>query len=532
MAKSTHKIELWGIPASIMAILAIGLGISFLMVSAGLPVFPQEKVVKAAPIAPVVVTSQWNVSPAMAKLNESLSKPPAGWEGTGSVITSPQTPYPFSCIADGINPVVSVSKNFNTAGSSIQVVATAYTAGLGAQGMKAKFDKAPSCAGGDAYYTLSILDGLGAESYQANISKTGLNTKTIVWRYGDIVIYLIADPNNYNAYNQAKAFQDNMLAKLSGACLVEDYPETDLARSPFSGVTYAGFYADKKVSIKKLPLPTIPSTVGYKATALPAPATEVQSVELPAKPTNYPVWPLLPTEVAKPVEPKSPSKDVPFEKGIKVKADDTQGPGCGWAFTGSKSPVFDEVVATTYNDAEIAKSEAALQGEAIQWQKDVLAYWASHDKFTKSIPAWNTYVTAVNDTRAAWDKIAEQWNVYNSAKATYDANVKVRDDFIAEQKDAKTKYDGLIEQCKVQDTEDKKKAEDEKKAKEKAEKDKKDNPTATPSATPSPTATPTESPKPRVECPAEKPSILDETAPTVGDAPIPPADPRPADQRG
>lgn len=519
----------WGLPLAVVSLVAIATAFTLFLVSTGFPIFAPEPKEKVVPVPAAEIVSQWEVSPAMAKLTEALEAPPEGWQGAGTLMTAPQTPYPFSCVTEGINPVLSVSKNFNAAGTSIQVLTTAYSAGLGAQGMKAKFDKARACAGNDASYFLGSLQGIGAESYQATVSKAGLNTRTVIWRYGDIVVYLIADINNMSTYGLAKAFNDNMVAKLAGTCVAQDY-ETDAPnRNPFSELEYKGFFADKTVEIKKVDAPKIPAGVSYKETPLPAPEVAVQDITVPVASSAYPVWPLLPAAKEKPVAPKSPSTEPPSKQVFRIMAEDKVGPGCGWAFTGSTSPAFDAKKADSFNTEEETKTTSALNASAKQWQTDVLKYWDEYGTFQTNVAAWDIYATQVEAVRAAWQKIDTDWANYKEAKAFYDSQVRARDAFIARQKASQEQYDSLLKQCEAQDKADEVKAEEERK---KAEQEK-NNPTPSPS--PSPTATPSPTPTqeaPRVECPAEKPAILDQKAPEVdASAPTPPADPRPVAER-
>lgn len=535
----------WAFPLAFTTLLVLSVAVTLLLSALGLPIIHKEKPVEAAPEAPVEVVSQWKQSPAMLGLTKALNEPPAGWQGNGEILTSPQTPYPFSCPTDGVNPVISMSKNFTAEGTSIEMMTTVYSAGLAHQGWKDKFTKAPGCAGGDAYYTVAGLDGLGSEAYQVNVSKAGNSTKLILWRYGDIVNYLIADSNNGNAYNLAQRFHENMLAKLSNSCLVEDYPEEDNSRSPFSNVEFKGFYTPKSVEVKKLPLPTIPKEKTTVAkTPIPAPAVDLKDVELPAMPTEYPVWPELPALMEKPTVPEAPAKESPYKKGIMIKAKDVDGPGCGWAFTGSTVPNFDEAAAGAYNEQKTTEAKSEINASAKQWQKDVLTYWEDYAKLKEAAPVWNSYVDEVNSVREAWNKIATDWANYWEAKAIWDARVAERNDFLNRQSEAQKSYDDLIEKCEAQEKADKKKAaeekaaaeaEAEKKAEEEAEKEKND-PSSSP--TPSPSATKDEEPEVeepeavRYDCPAVRPEILDQAPPAdPGPAPAQPADPRPVDKR-
>ncbi|MBC9705745.1 MAG: hypothetical protein H9W81_12410 [Enterococcus sp.] len=318
-----------------------------------------------------------------------------------------------------------------------------------------------------------------------------------------------------------------MLTKLDNSCLAEEYPETDNSRSPFANVEFKGYYKPQNVEVAKLPLPTIPENMkGVAKTPIPAPEVEVKDVEVPIKPTEYPVWPELPVSVEKPEVPQAPAAESPYKKDILIKAKDVNGPGCGWAFTGSVVPNFDEASAKTYNDQKATEAKSEINASAKQWQKDVLAYWEAYAKLKEAAPVWNTYVDEVNSVREAWAKIETDWANYREAKAIWDALTAERNDFLNRQKEAQKSYDDLIKKCEAQDKADKEKAEEEKKNK--------DNPKPSPTPTPTPSAT-SDGKEPAVEtepvrydCPAERPEILDQAAPAdPGPEPATPADPRP-----
>lgn len=549
MSKHANGIAL---TVGVAVITAISLAAMLLLGALGIPFGAAAEKKKEEPPAPsAAVMAQIKDSPAWGSLRSALEAPPGGWNATANIIDSPQSPYPFSCSTDGVNPVISLSRSFTVDGKPLQVMTTAYTAGLGSKGMADRFAKVRSCAGNDAGVSTANLKGIGVESYQIEVNKAGAASRDIMWRYGDIVVYLIAESNNGNAYNLAKSFNDNMVQKLNGVCLAEDSSEADWGRTPWGNATFTGLTADRKVEINKVGLPAIPGTeptpaptTSAQATAPAEPAptfsayplqpekTAVQDVDLPTKPTAYPVWPLLPAPVSKPTEPESPAKEPPFQSSVKEQVEDVNGPGCGWAFTGTVSPLFKAAEAKSAAD-ELEKAEKVrLEEESKKWQAAVLQYWKDYDGFQKQLPVWNSYVDKVNTVAAAWDAISRKWATYNANKEIWDQATADRKNFLDRQKAASDAYAKALEQCKVQDEADKKKSEeDKKKAEEEAKKPK---PTASPSptasASPSPTPTPTEQ---RIECPPTKPEIIDQAAPAdPGPAPVPPADPRPADQRG
>lgn len=547
MSKHANGIAL---TVGVAVITAISLTAMLLLGALGIPFGAAAEKKKEEPPAPsAAVMAQIKDSPAWGTLRSALEAPPGGWNATASIIDSPQSPYPFSCSTDGVNPVISLSRSFTVDGKPLQVMTTAYTAGLGSKGMADRFAKVRACAGNDAGVSTANLKGIGVEAYQIDVNKAGAASRDIMWRYGDIVVYLIAESNNGNAYNLARSFNDNMVQKLNGVCLAEDSSEADWGRTPWGNATFTGLTADRKVEIAKVGLPdgsgtpaatpaptasaqpTTPATPEVKQYPLQPEKTEVRDVDLPTKPTAYPVWPLLPSPVSKPTEPESPAKEPPFQSSVKEQIEDVNGPGCGWAFTGTVSPLFKADEAKTAADKLETAEKTRLEEESKKWQAAVLQYWKDYDGFQKQLPAWNSYVDNVNTVAAAWDAISRKWATYNANKEIWDRATEDRKNFLDRQKAASDAYTKALEQCKVQDEADKKKAEeDKKKADEEAKNPK---PTASPSATPTATPSPTTTAPPRIECPPTKPAIIDQEAPAdPGPAPVPPADPRPANQRG
>lgn len=545
MSKHANGIAL---TVGIAVITAISLTAMLLLGALGIPFGAAAEKKKEEPPAPsAAVMAQIKDSPAWGTLRSALEAPPGGWNATANIIDTPQSPYPFSCSTDGVNPVISLSRSFTVDGKPLQAMTTAYTAGLGSKGMADRFAKVRACAGNDAGVSTANLKGIGVEAYQIDVNKAGAASRDIMWRYGDIVVYLIAESNNGNAYNLARSFNDNMVQKLNGACLAEDSSEADWGRTPWGNAKFTGLTADRKVEIAKVPLPgaTEPTPNPSASAQQTAPAAEpavtpyplqpekvdVRDVDLPNKPTAYPVWPLLPAAVTKPTEPTSPSKEPPFQSSVKEQVEDVKGPGCGWAFTGTVSPLFKAAEAKSAAD-ELEKAEKVkLEAESKKWQSDVLQYWKDYDGFQKQLPVWNAYVDKVNAVAAAWDAIARKWATYNANKEIWDRANDDRKNFLDRQKAATEAYNKALDQCKTQDAADKQAAED---AKKKAAEDAKNpQPTASPSPSPTASASPSPTPTPtRIDCPPTKPAIIDQEAPAdPGPAPVPPADPRPADQR-
>lgn len=521
---STRKTWL-ALPLGFVAIIASAAAFCLVLTMMGINLLPGAKAEPAPePAKPIIPTAQIKNSPAWETLGAALANPPAGWQVTGNPNTSPQLPYPYSCASDGINPSVGMLQQYTVSGSPIQVLSTVYGAGTSTIGLKARFDKARSCAGNDAAYGLTPVTGLGVEAYLISVRKTGLNVRYVIWRYGDVVNYLIADANQGNAFSLAQAYDASLMARLKPVCVNADISTADLGRTPFSGAAYTGLIVSQAVTVPAASLPQIPKAEAatYTPVALPGPAIELAEANLPNVPSGYPVWPPLPTPVVKPAVPTAPAATPLTSKDISILADDTQGPGCGWAFTGMVKPNFDAAAAEKDEKAKTAATKAELEAIGKTWQTSVLTYWKEYGAAKTAAPAWNAYAASVNSTADAWAGITAQWDTYRANKKIYDNAVAARDAFLKNQSDEQKRFDGLVAQCK---------------AIEEAEKNKPTpsptpTPTPNPSATTSPTPTPTPSPTPTIQCPPDRPAILDQQPPSVPPLPSTPPDPRPVDQRG
>lgn len=550
----------------------------------GVPFGKQERTPPPAPEVSNAVMSQFKQSPAWVSLNKALSEAPAGWEAKGEILDSPQAPYPFSCSNEGINPAVSASRLFSADGQQVQVVTTAYTAGLGVLGMTQRFDGIGTCEGGGV--STNTIGGIGEETYQVDVNKSDSRTKDIIFRDGDIVTYVIAEPGNGRAFDQAKKFRDHLMKSVGDQCLATEVSDTDPNRNPYNGGAFTGLLKDRSVEIEAFPVPKDGRIIklnenGTRATDQsqkpvkvekvypldPEPVT-VPDVERPERPGDYPLWPELPAELTKPVEPESPGAQAVEKRNIKERIADEDGPGCGWAFTGSVAPVFDAAKAQVDAANKETQTKSELRQEAQAWQKSVLEYWNQYHSFRKDLSKWNDYSKKVDQTAVSWDKIRQSWDTYYANKENYDQAVVDRNNFIAAKKAAADNYPKQIQQCRVQaerEAEEAAQAAREERERLRREAEARRNnpeprpePSSSPSASSAPSASPSApervetrdderpsggaaSSKPSVSaqdneddglsCPAVRPAILDQDPPSVPEAPTPPADPRPADKR-
>lgn len=551
MGRKITKNQGWAGVSAGAAILSI-VGLSLLgMNAAGIPLGPVESQVKQEKQEIAVPVAQYKNTPAYKALENAVNEPPAGWAKNGTVVTSSQVPFPLSCVSDGVKPAMSFAQTYGVNGQSVQIVTTAYTAGLGSTGVNHLINNVPSCAGNGTFLSTVPVTGLGVEAFSTTFNKGGSSTQIVSWRNGDVVSFLISGANNAQSLEQATAFDEVLSARINPVCANPDSPADDSKRTIWSGDTFTGLLVNSPVSIPKVPLPEIvakpvmpilgvdltPAGFEYKVdpavvpTPIPAEEKPVDEVQRPEVP-EYPVWPLLPEQPELPVVPKAPASEPPVSKDVAVQIQDEKGPGCGWDFTSTVAPNFDAQAAEEKKKIDQTNATAALRVEARNWQSSVLSYWKDYASYVKKVETWQEYSAKVSEVRAAWDIIAEQWRVYNDRLDEYNTAVANRDAFNERKATAQKQYDNDLKVCEER---------------EKKEKEGKDaqSPSETPKPSPSPTtpdndgSSPTASPSPsqsnpddKVKCPVDKPEILDEEAPAVPEKPTEPADPRPANQRG
>lgn len=467
--------------------------------------------------------ANWRETPAATALTTALSSPPAGWSADGDIQQAVTAPLPYSCPLPGAAASTALARSFNAGGHQVRVTALAYTAGLGAEALRLQLANTNVCAS-DASVRSSTLNGPARDARLTTTSRGGIATATVLSRRGDVITYITGSPGA-PLQDLARALDPVLAGALNGVCLNQESAAGDSSRSPFAPAGYLPFTEEIKVSVPKPALPTEPPSV--KAVDVPAPIL-VPEVAKPLREPDYPVYPPMPAPVALPAAPKAPAEAV-TETAVPVPAEDKAGPGCGWAFAGMTAPLFDAEKAKTARNTLAAEANTKLIAGVRDWQEKTAAYWAEYAAYEKDAAAYNAYRTAVNEVNSVWSSIARSWADFREKDTTYRAAVQARDDFTARKADAEASFAAATERCNAP------------------------APVAEPSAAPVPTptasptapaemesdepsvsipapsasATPSPAPTKKQGCPAVRPQILDQSAPSVPDQPVPPADPRP-----
>lgn len=489
---------------------AVGAGLLGVLMIAGVPSVQPAQAPPASVEQAAAAQAAWQDTPAAVALLQALSSPPGGWGKEGDVQRAVTAPFPYSCPQPGAAPAVSLAQTFTVNGARIQVITQAYTAGAGADAMARQVGNVGICSGGDGSATLSKVSGEtpGVEAHKAATSRGNVHAAVLSSRRGDVITHIIG-PADAPIQALAVAFDGVLNREIQGKCAQMDSHAEDGTRSPWSAAGYKPFTKPEKVSIAAVPLPSIPDgTVGLKVD-IPAPAVDLPEAKPSPKP-SYLVWPTMPDPIDLPQAPTAPPATAATDTTVDSPAADDPGPGCGWSFTGMTAPAFDPAAAAKTKTDLTLTAMAKLNADGKQWQQSILDYWTSYAAYDKAAKAYKDYSAAVTKVNTAWDTIGKSWDGYNAQLADFRKQTKARSDFLDRQKAAAADYDKAVTACNA--------------------------PAPAPSPSPSPSAAPTgqptqspqaQAPAPRPGCPAQKPAIIDQSAPEVGSEPTPPADPRP-----
>lgn len=359
------------------------------------------------------------------------------------------------------------------------------SAGRSADGIATTVSVMPAGAGAEAMEQVAKCAQWTETAGDRPASAYRIGDATVeVWQRGDVLVSLTAssaaDPTATDQLLQ-QALADVSCANLNPSV-------QDAQRNP-SRADYTPYTTTHTLTI---PQSTITTTVTQdQMPALADPSPE-------AIPTGI-AGPPEPAAVDKPTILTHPGPD-PTSMDVAVATQDTVGPGCGWAFTGTVAPVVNAAKLQADVAAADKAARAAMVNRQKKWEKDTQTFNAQWPDWSSKATAWNEYVTSLDAVHTAWHEQTDALSEYAQAKADYDTQASALTAFRTDQQKARDLYNKEVTACATPpDTEP--------------------EPTDTPN--PSPSDSPTTPPV--AVCPPVRPTILDEQPPTVGPQPTAPA---------
>lgn len=357
------------------AVLAVGLSVILILAVSGL---------WFTPVAPGATTPATTTTSLVPKATAALDASPAQTvvttlladlrHETGYAASDPSyatnDPLLAGCATSTI-PVAQVSRSLTLSSTSLLVVANVdvYGAGLGALVVANTEASTYSCSG-DYVQTASPtgLDGFVASG--TNVSGTSI--LDVTFRSGDVVISLYGFPTGYQSATTATmalAGQlDAQLAPvLSSVCVNENASVLASGRNP----TQANYrpYASAIVVTPPAKL-TRPNLLLLNA--------KLPFVKPPPKGSiiSAPTAPVVPT--------------VALTTVVREPAQDTVGPGCGWAFTAMVMPPVPSN--TTPLSALEATALTELKSRWAQWPRTVTMYLEAQAVYLRDLVSYEATV--------------------------------------------------------------------------------------------------------------------------------------------
>ena len=468
-----------------------------LAAAALVPTFGQDGLAGAttgtSPLGARNITAETVLIPAIDTLDQiatAVTDDPAifakwtdGRDGTDIEVA----PIETGCFAKGAPAAVAARTHgwtrgpLNTAGlasESAMWTLRAYSAGQGAALIDHVNKRAGECGVG-----VSRIDGLGSDAIAYSTSQV----TTLLWRRGDVISTLGYQRNRYpgglaQITGDANRIDTVIKDNLGRTCLdPKSSRSEDRGRSPYvNAKAYTGRKMTRTFDID-------PAVMRPPADWERTGGRDLDEVDVETLPDQVDREPQpsgdlavkMPTTV---VEPETPTKPKKPGKSFRVaeQVDDPDGPGCGWAFTGQKPPPFDADAARVEFDKAVKSGRGSAEKSWAAWFPAVVDYKDAYEAYAKKVARYNDYVQEVRDVDTMWGLINDARDDHEKALADYDESVKAREKFLADQAAAKEQYADDVEFCEAED----------------------DSPG-----------------RDETRCPAVKPRILSQKAPTVGKKP-------------
>lgn len=318
--------------------------------------------------------------------------------------------------------------------------------------------------------TLTASPGLAndAEGFTYTISQDKKQTTVTVWVRGDAMM-TVATSNYQTTTKIANEYDQVILAGLTETkCLSIDGKLSDKTRSPFYNTEdYTGWQRGRGV---KIPETAAGITVGYRPlTGQPLHGAGAFIGDVPVKsptdgrvPINVmymnvtkPEAPLpadykqeLPKKIIKPTVPKVTKPGEPIlNTKIQERVIDTDGPSCGWVWSGQVMPEFDPTDEKARADQAERVARQTLVNDVVANMNQYSNWYNQMLEYNLAATAWVKSVKEYNDTAAKWHSLNQIRADYRARLDAYYKLVEARDAFIEQQEKAQKEYDLAVSEC-------------------------------------------------------------------------------------
>ncbi len=398
---------------------------------------------------------------------------PAGLKA-GKVSATVSDPYGLACL-DPMAWASARTRGLTSDEGDARVTALVYPAGGGGAAYQQVAEAARTCGQG------AQENGYGVEGLDWVKGTSAVR----VIRRGDVLAVVSVSPVKLMPDEEwTTGVDDRMTALVAVGCLDPEAPAADALRNPFiDAETFTGRTVPEEVPFPEVELTRAEDVATDPVVPLDqTPPALPEAVERPAPldpaPTSLPD---LPAEVARPeapVAPKSPDLEGSVDRAIA----DPDGPGCGWAYTGQAAPEFNEATAERSHERAVTAERKRLVEAAVAFEQAKVNFYRAWSEHLVAAAEYKTYAAEVSTVLSQWQVVVDERAAFVTAFEEYRASVRANEQFLERQAEARTSYETANQRCVE--------------------------------------LSPLELLLSDSGCPAERPAILDETAPPVLPRPV------------
>lgn len=427
----------WLLDRSILYVALLAVGIFFVggVFKSGYDSF-QKVVAEPEVVTPYQEVTAVN-SPGMDWAAQFISlKPPTVEDWTVSESRSPRHPFENNvCNIQG-DVAPTVTSTYSATGSGIETRVQVYGAGQAMEQFEKYSENYQNCF-------------KGLEEVENNRGKVLKFDNGFVATFGDTIIGVSMQNVDTGVRDQLLEFYvENAVESLSNSgCIALNVEVEDSDRSFFyKPDSYTGLTEITTVS-SKLDVSDFAEPKVFELKTLQNVYVSEPESPLPED------FPTMPDAVSQPSFPNSVDEVQNFDQKAEYNIADVYGPGCGWAWSGQKSPIYDDTALSLAKErslieAQIASDMAALSysDRKRSWAFDVALLLPQADE-------WNRYVDEVNKVYEKWDWLNSERAVLRGPWYQYVAEYDEWLGFDDLRQEAADEYDKALEQCLAQQDE-------------------------------------------------------------------------------
>lgn len=201
-------------------------------------------------------------------------------------------------------------------------------------------------------------------------------------------------------------------ALVASSCSSLDETAADASRSfYYDSNAYTGTTRSEKVAVEDPILaassPQLLASNGMSVARTFMDPQDKSTVKQPLSPlpagmeTNLPTAPTAPSISVKPDLPAT-------EKTVTYQIADKTGPGCGWTWSGQKTPKFDEGVIKANQKITLKNAKTELRNNIATYNKSIVS-WSSQTALAMSFQtSWDDYVSKSAAIYASWNDLNQK----------------------------------------------------------------------------------------------------------------------------